>query len=55
MEQIEKDDYEMFKIFAALHPVEAYDLDKEMFYKYVKETNPILTDKIIDNLIEESR
>jgi hypothetical protein len=57
MEQIEdRYDFEMFKIFASLHPVEAYDLDREYFIIFFKEeSHKDLTDSEIDNLIEETR
>jgi len=42
-----------FKIFANLHPAEAYELDKTMFCNYVREkTGQPLTDDQIYNLIK---
>lgn len=52
---IDDDNRKMFETFAYLHPVEAYDLNKEEFYRYIKKTHPILKRKHIDELIEETR
>ena len=50
-----KYDKTAFGIFANLHPVEAFDLDKEMFYKHMKSRGYKLTNEEIEKLINESR
>ena len=44
---------EMFDVFAELHPVEAYDLDRKAFYKFMKKKMPVLSRKTIDELMIE--
>jgi len=46
---------EMFKTFCRLHPIEAYDLDAMMFCEFMREEGYSLTNKEIENLINESR
>ena len=53
--KIDKDNREMFEVFAQLHPVEAYDLDKKEFYRYMKKTHPELSIKTIDKLMAETK
>ena len=48
-------DYEVFKSFARLHPVEAYDLNPVEFCRFMHEEDYNLTDEEIKNLINESR
>lgn len=45
-----------FETFASIHPVEAYDLDKTKFCKYVrKKIATDITDEQIEQLINEQR
>ena len=44
-----------FKVFARLHPVEAYDSDPDRFCKFVREATPTMTDEEIKEIIEETR
>ena len=55
MAKINDDNREMFEVFAYLHPIEAYDLDRKAFYRYMKRTMPLLKKKDIDECIEETR
>jgi hypothetical protein len=43
---------DMFEIFASLHPEEAYDLDREAFYKWAKKKYPTLDNIFIDETIK---
>jgi hypothetical protein len=52
---IDKDNQEAFEIFANLHPVEAFDLNREKFLEYAKKRVPGVTDDIIIKLIDEER
>lgn len=40
-----------FETFAKLHPHEAYELNNQRFYDYVRTINPELSDKDIVNLL----
>ena len=51
--EITDDNREMFDVFAELHPVEAYDLDRKAFYKFMKNKMPVLSKKAIDKLMIE--
>lgn len=53
----EHEDYdeEMFEVFALLHPVEAYDLDRKAFHKFMKKKMPELSKKTIDKLMVETK
>jgi len=56
LESIEKNSYDaMFNIFAELHPVEAFDLNKSKFCKYVKSKNKHISNKEIETLINQMR
>jgi len=44
---------EMFEVFAELHPVEAYDLNRTKFYHYMKKKCPVLSRKSIDKIMLE--
>ena len=44
-----------FDVFAELHPVEAYDLDRKAFYKFMKNKMPVLSKKTIDRLMVETK
>jgi len=46
---------EMFEVFAKLHPIEAYDLDRKAFYKFMKKKMPALSRKTIDELMVETK
>ena len=51
--EITDDNREMFEVFAELHPVEAYDLDRKAFYKFMKKRMPVLSRKHIDKIMIE--
>ena len=51
--EITDNNREMFDVFAELHPVEAYDLDRKAFYKFMKNKMPVLSKKAIDKLMIE--
>ena len=46
---------EMFEVFAELHPIKAYDLDRKAFYKFMKKKMPALSRKTIDELMTETK
>lgn len=48
-------DNEAFKTFARLHPVEAFDLNKEQFCDFMRDEGRDLTNLQIESLITESR
>jgi hypothetical protein len=48
-------DYKAFKIFAKLHPVEAYDLQPDYFFKFMRNEGYKVTDEQVKELINESR
>jgi len=53
---IDKDNQEIFEVFADLHPVEAFDLDKDKFCDYArKRVNGTMSNHIIEELINEER
>jgi len=52
---VDRDNREMFEIFAEFHPVEAYDLNRLAFYKFMKKKMPLLSRKTIDKLMEETK
>ena len=52
---IDKDNQEMFEVFANLHPVEAFDLNPVAFYEYAKRRIPVITNEQIQELINEER
>jgi hypothetical protein len=43
---------DMFEVFASLHPVEAYDLDRKAFYQWAKKKCPTLDNLFIDEIIK---
>ncbi len=47
--------WEMFKVFAKLHPVEAYDLHPENFYKFIRLEGYTMTKEQIKGLINDGR
>ena len=53
--EITDNNREMFDVFAELHPVEAYDLDRKAFYKFMKNKMPVLSKKAIDKLMIETK
>lgn len=53
--EITDDNREMFEVFADFHPVEAYDLDRKAFYKFMKKKMPMLSKKTIDQLMIETK
>ena len=55
MAKINDDNREMFEVFAELHPIEAYDLDRKAFYKFMKRKMPVLSRRTIDKLMEETK
>ncbi len=52
---VNRDNREMFEVFAELHPVEAYDLNRIAFYRYMKKKMPLLSRKTIDKLMVETK
>ena len=48
------DDWEMFKVFARLHPIEAYNLRPDEFCKFMRSEGYSLSDSEIKSLINES-
>lgn len=53
--EIDDNNREMFEVFAELHPVEAYDLNRKEFYRYMKKEFPCLNRKHIDQLMKETK
>lgn len=51
----DNDNREMFEVFAELHPIEAYDLNRLAFYKFMKKKAPLLSRKQVDKLMEETK
>ena len=45
----------MFKTFARLHPIEAYDYNPEMFCIFMREEGYSLTDEEIKKVVDETR
>jgi hypothetical protein len=54
-EILEKQDWEMFKIFAKLHPVEAYDSRPDDFCKFMRGEGYELNNEQIKELVDSSR
>lgn len=53
---VDPDNQEMFEVFCDLHPVEAFDLNKEKFCDYArKRVNGTMSNHIIEELINEQR
>ena len=52
---VDPDNQEMFEVFCDLHPVEAFDLNKEKFIEYVKKRVPGIFDEQIETLIYAER
>ncbi len=50
----ESHDWEMFKVFARLHPIEAYNLRPDEFCQFMRSEGYSLTDLEIKSLINES-
>ena len=48
-------DWEMFKMFAKIYPIEAYDLRPDDFCKYVKGEGSDLTDEQIKSIVDDCR
>jgi len=44
---------EMFKVFANLHPVEAFELDEKMFMQHMKDKGYDLTIDQVKQIIKE--
>ena len=54
-EIFEEQDWEMFKIFAKLHPVEAYDSRPDDFCKFMRGEGYDLNNEQIKELVDSSR
>jgi hypothetical protein len=48
-------EWKMYKIFARLHPIEAYDLRNKDFCMFMREEGHNMTDEQIKELIDISR
>lgn len=48
-------DWEIFKVFAKLHPVEAYDLRPDDFCKFMRGEGYDLNNEQIKELVDSSR
>lgn len=48
-------DWEMFKVFAKLHPIEAYDLRPDDFCKFMRGEGYDLNNEQIKELVDSSR
>jgi hypothetical protein len=46
---------EAYRIFARLHPVEAFDFDKLSFFQFMKEEGYNITNEEIEKTINECR
>ena len=54
-EIFEEQDWEMFKVFAKLHPVEAYDSRPDDFCKLIRDKRYNLNNEQIKELVDSSR
>jgi hypothetical protein len=54
-EILEEQDWEMFKVFAKLHPVEAYDSRPDDFCKFMRDEGYDLNNEQIKELVDSSR
>ena len=54
-EILEEQDWEMFKVFAKLHPVEAYDSRPDDFCKFIRGEGYDLNNEQIKELVDSSR
>ncbi len=54
-EILEEQDWEMFKVFAKLHPVEAYDSRPDDFCKFMRGEGYDLNNEQIKELVDSSR
>jgi hypothetical protein len=54
-EIFEEQDWEMFKVFAKLHPVEAYDSRPDDFCKFMRDKRYNLNNEQIKELVDSSR
>ena len=52
---IKEQDWEMFKVFAKLHPVEAYDSRPDDFCKFMRGEGYDLNNEQIKELVDSSR
>ena len=53
---IKKDMDELaFNVFGTLHPHEAYELDPDRFYEFVKQLNPEITREEMVQYLEETK
>jgi len=52
---IKEQDWEMFKVFAKLHPVEAYDSRPDDFCKFIRGEGYDLNNEQIKELVDSSR
>ena len=54
-EILKEQDWEMFKVFAKLHPVEAYDSRPDDFCKFMRGEGYDLNNEQIKELVDSSR
>lgn len=55
MEKNIPDDFEMFKVFAELYPIEAYDLRPDDFCKFIRSKGYNMTDAQIKKFVDSCR
>lgn len=53
--KLRPDDWEMFKVFSQLHPIEAYDSRPEDFCEFIREEGYELNDEQIKSIIKETK
>lgn len=52
---VDDNNKDMFDVFCNMHPHESYELNPQAFIRHCKEVNPYLTEKIILELLKETK